>query len=148
MDGAFMKETGKAAVGVIIRNAIGIPLMTAWRLLTHCLDAEEAEALACLEGIRMAGRWPETEMILEADCSTVIKKFKAEEPDRSLVAPIVRDGLHEVSQLGGVVFVKIGREQNKVAHELAHLAIRTNDCQASFVEVPSCVRALVDAEKP
>uniref|UniRef100_K3Z040 RNase H type-1 domain-containing protein n=1 Tax=Setaria italica TaxID=4555 RepID=K3Z040_SETIT len=50
VDGAFIKETGGAAVGCLLR---------------HCRDAEEVEAQACLEGIRMAGRWPDREAILE-----------------------------------------------------------------------------------
>lgn len=49
--------------------------LTAWHILSHCKDAEEAEAEACLEGIHLAMRWPEIPMVLESDCRTVVAKF-------------------------------------------------------------------------
>lgn len=56
VDGAFHPTTGKAGLGVIIRDHTGQPLLTAWRAIFHCRDAEEAEAQACLDGIRLASR--------------------------------------------------------------------------------------------
>ncbi|RCV15156.1 hypothetical protein SETIT_3G035300v2 [Setaria italica] len=47
IDGAFIKETGGAAVGVIIRNNSGKPVLASWHFLRYCRDAEEAEAEAC-----------------------------------------------------------------------------------------------------
>ncbi|RCV42220.1 hypothetical protein SETIT_9G199100v2 [Setaria italica] len=149
VDGAFIKETGKAAVGVIVRYGEGHPLLTDWRWLRQCRDAEEAEALACLEGIRMASRWPDRAVILESDCSTVIGKLRVEGLERSLVAPIILDIRGDASHLQGVSFVKIRREQNRVTHELAHLAIRTSECRVSFADVPECThQSLVYSKLP
>ncbi|KAF8667264.1 hypothetical protein HU200_052933 [Digitaria exilis] len=50
-------ESGEAAIGVMIRDDEGQPLLMACRKLYHCRDAEEAEAPACLEGVRMGARW-------------------------------------------------------------------------------------------
>nr|TKW24194.1 hypothetical protein SEVIR_3G036500v2 [Setaria viridis] len=47
IDGAFIKEMGGAAVGVIIRNNSGKPVLASWRFLRYCRDVEEAEARAC-----------------------------------------------------------------------------------------------------
>lgn len=41
----------------------------AWRKLFHCNDAEEAEAIACLEAVRLAERWEDAEILLESDCA-------------------------------------------------------------------------------
>ncbi|TVU45579.1 hypothetical protein EJB05_05069, partial [Eragrostis curvula] len=67
VDGAFMESSGAAAVGVVIRDNTGSPLLTAWRILFYCRDAEEAEITACLEGIKLAARWDDREFILETD---------------------------------------------------------------------------------
>uniref|UniRef100_K3ZFI0 RNase H type-1 domain-containing protein n=1 Tax=Setaria italica TaxID=4555 RepID=K3ZFI0_SETIT len=143
VDGAFIIEIGAAAVGVVIHDCTGKPLLTAWRWLRHCRDVEEAEALACLEGIRMAARWADRDMVLVADCSTIIDKLRKGGMDRSQVAPVIMDALHEGQQLRSLIFMKIGTEQNKVAHELAHLAIRSRQCCVSFLLFPECVHALI-----
>jgi ribonuclease HI len=143
VDGAFIQETGRAAVGVIIRNSRGHHLLSAWKLVKHCRDAEEAEGWACLEGIRLALRWPDKQIILEADCASVIGKLQTGCEDKSVITPIIRDILQETCLLLGVTFKKIRREQNKVAHSLAHLAIRSNECQVSLSNPPECVKNLI-----
>jgi hypothetical protein len=56
VDGAFNPSTGAVAIGVIARNHEGNPHVMVWRLLFHCRDAEEVEALAAWEGLCFAGR--------------------------------------------------------------------------------------------
>lgn len=71
VDGAFINETGAAALGVIIRDKNGMPLVMACRTLIHCSDAEDVEALACLEGIRIGAIWPDRDFSLETDSALV-----------------------------------------------------------------------------
>lgn len=142
VDGAFSPETGSAALGVIIRDWLGLPVLMAGRILLHCRDVEEAEAMACLEGIRMGARWPEKDVILESDCATVIEKLSLSEIDRSLVAPVIRDALREKSHLKSLRIVKGGREQNKVAHELAHRARCLGESKVWFANFPECFTTL------
>ncbi|CAN6270424.1 unnamed protein product, partial [Urochloa humidicola] len=70
VDGAFINHSGEAAAGVVVRNSKGEVLLSASRRLINCRDAEHAEALACLEGARLAQRWRMANLFLEADCST------------------------------------------------------------------------------
>jgi hypothetical protein len=56
-DGAFCPRTGEASVGVIARDHQGVTILSAWRFIRHCGSPEEAEAEACLEGIRLAAEW-------------------------------------------------------------------------------------------
>ncbi|KAF8775985.1 hypothetical protein HU200_004006 [Digitaria exilis] len=88
VDGDFIVETGAAAVGVVIRNKDGTPLLMACRKVVHCRDAEEIEALACLEGSRMGASWADCSFILESDNASVIEKLKMREWQRSNVAPV------------------------------------------------------------
>jgi hypothetical protein len=55
------------------------------------MEAKEAEAIACLEGVHLAMRWPEIPMILESDCQTVVAKFHTKGRDRSAMASFRRD---------------------------------------------------------
>ncbi|OEL31319.1 hypothetical protein BAE44_0007662 [Dichanthelium oligosanthes] len=63
-------------------------------------------------------------MVLESDCSTVVERLRSTTMDRSLVASLIVEALRERQQLRSLVIEKIGREQNKIVHELAHLAIK------------------------
>jgi hypothetical protein len=74
VDGAFLHESGKAAVGVIIRDHGGCVKLTAWRLLLHVLQgSEEAEATACREGIAMVACWPDLPMVLEMNVRLLLR---------------------------------------------------------------------------
>lgn len=65
VDGSFVMDTGKAGVGVIVRDAEGQAVFTAWRAPDRCRDAAEAEALACVEGIRLTSQWTPGRVIIE-----------------------------------------------------------------------------------
>ncbi|GJN29041.1 hypothetical protein PR202_gb17231 [Eleusine coracana subsp. coracana] len=62
---------------------MGTPLLTAWRILFYCGSAEEAEIIACLEGIKMASWWPECDFILEMDYEAAMHKMAHKGEDRS-----------------------------------------------------------------
>lgn len=72
----------------------------------------------------------------------MIDKLRATGTDRSIVAPIILDTLQARAQLRRVEFVKICREQNKVAHEFAHLALRSGRSRAWFADFPECAVTL------
>ena len=112
---------------------------TAWRILSHCRDAEEPEAVACLEGVHLAMRLPEIPMILESDCQTVVTKFHTKGSDRSSVASFRGDAR------------RWNLDQNNVTHELAHFAIMSCESQCFFFLLvfrsglcPSLVRMLLN----
>jgi ribonuclease HI len=107
VDGSFIREIGQAAVGVIVQDSLGSPLLMAWRVLHWCRDAEEAEAVACLEGLRVASRWPDRMVLLELDCSTVIGKFQERCRDRSIISPVICDGLEAIKALSDVSFSRV-----------------------------------------
>jgi ribonuclease HI len=97
VDAAFNQSTGEAAVGVVIRDWKGSLKLTAWRVIFHCRDAEEAEAIACREGVHLALRWPHAPMILESDCHSVVAKLPANVRDRSSIWQIIE----EAQEVGG-----------------------------------------------
>jgi len=142
VDGAFFPESGRAAVGVIIRDHEGHTKLSAWRLLVHCRDAEEGEVAACREGIVMAARWPDLPMVIETDCAAVVERLKSKEQDRSVTWSLIHEARLATEDLCSLDVVKI-RSQNNVAHELAHFAIRSGRSQVFFSSFPEFVLSLV-----
>jgi hypothetical protein len=57
---------GRAGIGVVIRSHLGSVLLSSWR-------AEDVEARACYEGVRLATEWENGRTILESDCEVLIK---------------------------------------------------------------------------
>jgi ribonuclease HI len=67
VDGSFVVQTGEAGVGVVIRDNRGEVVLTAWRVLYRCASADEAEAQACTEGLRLASQWCPGPIVVESD---------------------------------------------------------------------------------
>jgi hypothetical protein len=148
IDGAYFAISRKAMLGVIIRDHEGNPVLTAWRLLFNCRDAEEAETLACLDGTRLANRWPDCAGVLEFDYAALVTKLNSSHQDRSIVASLNSDIKDEISQRSRISIVKIPRVKNRVAHDLAHFALISNRSQVSFSFILSCIQDLVANEPP
>ncbi|TVU43163.1 hypothetical protein EJB05_09608, partial [Eragrostis curvula] len=85
-------------------------------------------------------------MSLELDCSTVLAKLLDPGGDRSEVFTLIHDALQEKDHPRGLRFVKISRGQNKIAHELAQLAVREHKSRVCFNSIPRCIRTLVSHE--
>jgi hypothetical protein len=105
--------------------------------------------MACFEGVKLAHKWPCQQIVIESDYAQVVAKLKAGGGDKSLVATVIGDILMESSLVGGVSFRSIRRVHNKVAHELAHLALRSGVSRASTgIDVPSCILPALNSDSP
>jgi hypothetical protein len=81
-----------AAIGIIGRDHEGQPLFMEWRLIGKCRYAEEAEAVALLEGVRRVEFWPDsTHVIFESDCAELIKKVEGKNRDCSMISALIGD---------------------------------------------------------
>ncbi|KAG8090926.1 hypothetical protein GUJ93_ZPchr0011g27432 [Zizania palustris] len=79
----------------------GNPLIMVWRLLHHCRDVEEAEAVGCLEAIRLADNWPsEVPLLIDTDCANVVAK----------VATMLGKKVNNNTSKDGVVIQRVTRE--------------------------------------
>ena len=106
-------------------------------------DAEEAEAIACCEGIALATRWPDVPMVLETDSAVVAAKLKSNVMDRSVGWSLVQEARTNLEELCRLEIAKISRSQNNVAHELAHFAIRSGRSEVLFASFPEFVLSRV-----
>ncbi|GJN16365.1 hypothetical protein PR202_gb03348 [Eleusine coracana subsp. coracana] len=122
VDASFIRDTEQAGIGIIARDSQGQVIFSSGRVLFHCKDAEEAELLACREGLHLAIQWVAAPVILETDCLLVTNMLKARFGDRSSKAMMVRDVKELINELREVEILHCKRDQNRVSHLLARMA--------------------------
>ncbi|KAK1601758.1 hypothetical protein QYE76_037725 [Lolium multiflorum] len=136
---AFSK---KAGLGAVVRDEKGGVVKSSWSHIQYCASAEEAEARACLEGLKHLidiQRFPST---VETDCQRVVQAAYSLVPDRSASWSIyseIQDLLRTNPMLG---LKKIDRSSNQVAHGLAQLGKRESSGVLSE-SVPIGLSALI-----
>lgn len=135
VDGSFIDQTGDAGVGVVIRDHKGEVLLTAWRVLFRCASANDAEGLACAEGLRLVFQWHPGPTILESDSARMVATLGDKSDDRSEL----RSTLLEAKE-----YLQLVPECNRVAHELAHLAKRNIHTVTWVRQAPACVIDLLN----
>ncbi|RLN13275.1 hypothetical protein C2845_PM09G14780 [Panicum miliaceum] len=109
VDGSFVAQYGDAGVGVVARDSDGQVVLMAWRTLLRCQNVEEAEAQACLEGLRLAAQWVQGPIILESDSARVLQAMQ-EKQDRSAISFIVAEAKDQAQLL---VDWRIAKERAK-----------------------------------
>jgi hypothetical protein len=77
-DAGFCQHTCMAGIGVVIRDDEGKVILTSWRFLSNVSTAEEAEALACLECVRLSLAWVRRPIEIETGCLELVKALKSE----------------------------------------------------------------------
>lgn len=122
MDTAFSVQSGEASIGLVIRDHDGQVVLTAWKVLQMCLSVEEAEATACLEGVQLAVEWIGKPTVRFSDCFYIVKALQDRMVDTTRYSSIINEIKTSMMLLPKVKVSKIGRECNRVAHELARLA--------------------------
>jgi hypothetical protein len=126
---------------MVVRDDAGNVLCTEWKHLSACGSAEEAEVLACLEGLRYLAANPQRPGILDTDCSRIVTVLEAMDMDRSAHWSLFLEARTRLDMLPQVKLSRVGRECNRVAHDLAQLGKR--ECGVLFGAVPSDVYALL-----
>ena len=121
VDAAYDQSSGEANIGITVRDHSGKMLLSAWKHGIRCVSVEDAEAVACLEGVQLSNEWIRKPLVIESDCN-VIKSLLSDAENRASFSNIVKEIKSVMYAIPEVKVCKIGRECNKVAHELAQLA--------------------------
>lgn len=123
-DGAFDKDNSRSVFGVVARNDVGKILKVRTVIHENIPSAFTAKASACLQALQLAlgGRW--TDIIIEGDALSVIKKSQSSHADRSHIGAIIQD-IHQLKvNFDRVHFHFIPRLANTLAHILATTSLR------------------------
>ena len=139
INGAYSEVSGRAGIGVIIRDHLGNVKLSAWKVIYGAFNAEETEALACREGILLATEWEHLPTILESDCSMVIQYLKEAKTMRPACHSIIQEAMRAASRLPVLDFSHIKRDINRVANELAQMAKRLNHSAVWYSRFLVCV---------
>jgi ribonuclease HI len=94
------------------------------RLCCSQADAEEVEAKAALEGIKLLSNLGHTKVILELDCVVVAKALCSQEPDRSKAWNTYEEAKVLMKAFQDHTISLVRRGSNCVADALAKLARR------------------------
>lgn len=70
-DAAFFVDTGVTGASIIVREDQAQVLLSVCRPIRKCSTAEDAEAEACLEGVRLEAEWVSQPVLIGSDCSTL-----------------------------------------------------------------------------
>jgi hypothetical protein len=88
VDASFTTGVKCGAWGAIIRDHLGHSVSSAWGYIPACESAAMGEALACLEGLKLYLSEPSADLIIESDCSSILKAFEDGSEDRSIIGQI------------------------------------------------------------
>lgn len=91
VDGAFSPNSGKAGIGVVIRNEAGAVELCSWRVLFDATSVEQTEAQACLESINLAAEWVRKKALVEMDCANVVQVLNSKAPNKSPMLFLMED---------------------------------------------------------
>jgi ribonuclease HI len=145
-DASFLEAVGTGAWGAVLRDEDGATLISAWGRIPYCPNAETAEAIAGLEGIRAIIPHYAGPVHLENDCASLISELCAIGPSKSAVADIVKDMKLLIRSFPDSLISKVNRASNQVAHELARLGKVEANRHVLIGAVPPCVVELAKGE--
>jgi hypothetical protein len=146
VDGAFMNN-GDASIVVVIRNSEGTVLLSAWRVLSHAVNAEEVELMACREGVALAVEWTPMHAIFESDCLSALQLLSKQGEQRSSSMFLVKEICDTARRMTSLRFHHVKRDQNVVAHELAQFAKRLFHSAVWRNRAPTSVEQIVAHER-
>jgi ribonuclease HI len=137
-DASYLMNESLGFWGAIVRDHTGNIVASAWSPIDRCCSVGEAEAIAAVEGIRLAVSL-NSPTILETDCQYVANALTSDHQDRSQA----RFAFIEARQIGQdlpyLKIKKISRTANRAAHLLAAYS-RSNKCNGElFNSAPVCI---------
>jgi hypothetical protein len=134
--------------GIVVRDSNGSVLLSTWRSIRHGGGADQAEAEACLQGIRLVAEWIKQPVCVESDCANLIPTISRKEEDRSRWVGIIKEIQATGDILPGCRFSHIKREANQVAHELCQRALRNQQAVVMRFRVPLDLCSRIEKERP
>jgi hypothetical protein len=83
VDAGWDAHSKNARLGIIVRDWQGKVVLSEWKFVPNCGSTEEAEILACLEGLKHLinlRQWP---AMVESDCLMAVQAFPMDTPNNS-----------------------------------------------------------------
>lgn len=122
-DGASRGNPGMAGAGIIIKDDRGHTLDTIGKFLGVATN-NQAEYQALIAGLEAANRYQPESVTVRMDSELVVKQmngqYRVRHPE---ILPLYLKAAELASELNGVTFVHVPRDQNPGADRVANMAI-------------------------
>ncbi|KAG8474112.1 hypothetical protein CXB51_033815 [Gossypium anomalum] len=148
-DGAYDAGLFQSASGIVVRNREGDVLLSCSEIHEEVPSAFAAEAIACRKATQIGIKMKGSDIIIEGDLLSVIKKGKIERHDKSQIGAFIDDIQQATSRSKHLRFEHIPRSANGLAHILATETLRTKE-EIYLVEgVPrfAVLQKVIDSER-
>jgi ribonuclease HI len=121
-------------------------IFSAWRFIERSASVAEAEALACVEGLRWAVEWRVPQVIIELDCARIVVMMGNAAESRSDLSLIIAGAKGLAQQLNCWKISQVKRDGNHVANTLARLARQCKQSAAWLGRAPACAWDPINAD--
>lgn len=91
IDGSFSEKDDTTRAGMVLRDDRGAIIYSSCRELRRCMSPLESELHACWEGISLAIQWSALPIVIQTDCSEVVKLITETREDRSAHMMMVQE---------------------------------------------------------
>jgi ribonuclease HI len=138
VDACFSENSMEGSWGAVARNCKGDIIFSAWDLIHQASSAECCEALACLEGLKLAIQHSHGNILIETDCLSLLKTFDPGGEDRSEASVVGREFNLLIPDGRKVTMTHVKREANSLAHALAKFSSMRQCMGVLYGLVPTC----------
>ena len=104
---------------MILRDHEGAVIFAATRVLFNCGDPLEAKMAAMDEGLRLALDWSNLSLVVETDCTELLKMVQSKDVERLRYANQVNEIRRILAHERNISLAKISRHANVASHTLA-----------------------------
>lgn len=147
-DAAVFSDSGEAGLGVVVRNASGLPLASLAQRIKFPFSIEAVEALACKRAVIFATEIGIMEGEFEGDSSTIVQALNTRDHSNAAFGNIIEDITVLSSNLSQAHFLHVKRQGNSVAHALAKYARHSAELKVWMEAVPPTIENLLSRDFP
>ena len=112
------------------------------------ISVVEMEAMAAIRTIELSSELGFDIVIFEGDCETIIKALTDPSQTFATYGLLIRDAQNLVNQFNGVRFQHVGKEGDKVAHNLARYARHIGGYYVWMEDIPVHCLNVYQADMP
>lgn len=147
VDAALDRKDGRMGFGIILRDHEGKVLVAKSIAWVGSLDSLAAEAMAAYFGVIVGHEQGVQHLILEGDAKQKTNAIQDECKNHSLIGHLIDDVKTGLNVYSKWKVEHVHREANKVAHNLAKLAIQQATDSVWLDEGPSCIGDILLVEQ-
>lgn len=144
-DGATFTGTGRAGLGVVIRNSGGAIIASLSQQIPQPTTVAQVEALATRRTVEFGLEIGITSAVFEGDSDTISKDLNNPDQSLSLLEHLIEDVKMLTPFLNCISFTYVGRQGNRVAHALVRW-VNSPSLTFWMEDVPPDISSVVQAD--